>query len=371
MTYLHTPLEKSPDSGSAEAAHGGCPPGQEYRYYLARQMRPMIRALMVSGMLVYGLGVLVSELLHAGSHPLALWVRLAPVVPLLLVATATRYVRRPWLLSLLTLTCILLLEVGINLNGLGHVDGPPRIMPGLLLPVVCSMVWLARWDFAVAMALCALGPLPMLLLGNIENVQVIQYLVYMGIAISLASVLRAFMARTLFEQFRLERQLRDQIHIDGLTGLLRRNRFLELAQQALTDAQQQRQPLCLVFLDVDHFKPLNDNYGHAAGDAALTALATTLLAHTRRGDLIGRMGGEEFAVLLPGMDLLQAISRAEELRAAAHEVLRPDGPLTISVGLARYLPGNDDIAHLMARADQAMRHAKSSGRDRVITAASG
>ena len=371
MSRPHSRYEPSPDSRPTEALSGTAAPVREYRQYLARQMQPMIRALMLAAMLVYGIGVTISDVLHAGSHPLPLWVRLTPVLPLLVVTVATRYVRRPWLLSTLTLTCILLLQVGINLNGIGHVDGPPRVMPGLLLPVVCSMVWFARWDFAVAMAMCALGPLPLLLVGNADNVQIIQYLVYMAIAIAMATVLRAFMARTLFEQFRLERQLRDQIHTDGLTGLLRRNRFLELAQLALNDAQRQRQPLCLVFLDVDHFKPLNDNFGHAAGDTALAALATTLLAQTRGSDLVGRMGGEEFAVLLPGVDLLQGISRAEQLRAAAHEVLRPDGPLTISIGLARYAPGNDDIAHLMARADQAMRHAKKSGRDRVITAATG
>ncbi|MEP7186571.1 MAG: GGDEF domain-containing protein [Rhodanobacter sp.] len=341
----------------------------EYRQYLARHMRPMIRALMLAAVLVYGIGVSASSLLQVTPQQLPLWLRLAPMVPLLMVAVATHFSRRPWVLSALTLSCVLLLQIGFNLNSIGHIQGQPHVIPGLLLPVVCSIVWLTGWDFAVAMTLCALGPLPMLLLGPTDSVQIIQYSVYMAIAIAMASVLRSFMARTLLAQFRLERQLRAQIHTDGLTGLLRRNRFLELAQQAIDDARNQRRPLCLIFLDVDHFKPLNDSYGHAAGDTALMALASALRSQTRQHDLIGRIGGEEFALLLPGMDLGKAALRAEQLRTSAHTVYRPDGRLTISIGLAEYAPDHDDIASLMARADQAMRHAKSGGRDRVVTAA--
>ena len=341
----------------------------QYRQYLADQMRPMIRALLLMAALVYGIGVAATGYLRATPEQLPLWLRLAPIPPLVLVALATRYARKPLWLSLLTLSCILLLEIGINLNGIGYVQGQPRVIPGLLLPVVSSIIWLARWDFIVAMLLCALGPLPRLLMERADHVQLVQFLVYMTIAVAMAAVLRAFMTRTLFERYRMEQQLRDQAHTDGLTGLLRRNRFLELAREAMAEARAQRRPVCLVFLDVDHFKPLNDDHGHAAGDAALASLAIALRAQTRHGDLIGRIGGEEFALLLPGMDLLQAISRAEQLRTAAHSVKRPGGHLTISLGLAKGGGEQDDIENLMARADQAMRHAKRSGRDRLVTAA--
>ena len=340
----------------------------EYRRYLAGQMQPLIRALMVVALLAYGIGVALSALLHA-TQELPVWLRLAPMAPLLMIIIATAHARQPWVLSSLTLGCLLMLEVGINLSGAGHIVGASRVIPGLLLPVVCSMVWLGRWDFAVAMVLCAIGPLPALLSGSASNVMIIQYSVYMTISIVMATVLRTFMTRTLRAQFRLEQKLRIQATTDGLTGLLSRNRFLDLAEQALQEAEQQQQPLCLAFLDVDHFKPLNDNFGHAAGDAALTGLSTILRAQMRRDDLIGRIGGEEFAVLLPGIDLQRATVRADELREAAHAVSRPDGRLTISIGLAQFNPGQDHVASLMARADRAMRYAKLSGRDCVITAA--
>lgn len=367
-TPRNLPHVQTSDRHAAAALDQAAFPVDEYRHYLAGQMRPLIRALMMGALLFYGIGLAASGLLHA-TQQLPLWLRLAPMAPLLVIALATPHARRPWVLSSLALGYVLLLEVGINLNGAAHIAGASRVIPGLLLPVVCSMVWLGRWDFALAMVLCATGPLPALLYGSASHGMIVQFSVYMAISIVMAIVLRTFMTRTLRAQFRLEQQLRLQATTDGLTGLLLRNRFLELAEQALEEAEQQQQPLCLAFLDVDHFKPLNDNFGHAAGDAALTGLSTILRAQMRQHDLIGRIGGEEFAVLLPGIDLQRATVRADELREAAHAVARPDGGLTISIGLAQFIPGKDHVASLMARADRAMRYAKLSGRDCVITAA--
>jgi len=339
---------------------------REHTRYLAQQMGPMIHALMLLAVLAYVTATVAGSLVHASTLPLSL--RLTPLLPLLLVTAATRRARQPRLLSLLALLCVLLLEIGINLNGIGRAPGQPWVMPGLLLPVASSVIWLETWDFIIAMALCAFGPLPMLLLGTSNGMHLVQYLVYMVIAIALSAVLRAFMARTLFEQFRLERQLREQANTDGLTGLLLRNRFLELARIALHDICREHKPVCMLFLDADHFKQLNDDHGHAAGDAALIALAATLRAQMRPTDLIGRIGGEEFALLLPGLDLHQSSIRAEQLRLAVRAVRRPDGPLTVSIGIAECTRADENIEDLLARADQAMRHAKRSGRDRAVSA---
>jgi diguanylate cyclase (GGDEF)-like protein len=323
----------------------------------------MAHALMLVAVAAYLVATGVSAFVSASSLPVA-W-RLAPALPLLLVAAATGRVRSPLALSLLTLLCVLLLEIGINLNGLGRAQGLPWVLPGgLLIPVTSSVIWPGRRDFLAAMTLCALGPLPMILLGDDgSGARIFQYTVYMAVAIGLSAVLRTFMTRTLFAQFRLERQLREQVNTDGLTGLLLRNRFLELAQDRLADAQL---PTCMLYLDADHFKRLNDEHGHAAGDAALVAMASALRAQTRPSDLIGRIGGEEFALLLPGLDMRQASERAERLRMAIHTVQRPDGPLTVSIGIAECSYPGETIGSLLARADQAMRQAKRGGRDRVV-----
>lgn len=337
----------------------------EYIRYLAQRMGPMIHALMLVAVAAYLTATAAGVLFHTSSLPLSL--RLAPILPLLLVAATTRRVQHPRLLSLLSLLCILLLEIGINLNGVGLVRGEPLILPGLLLPVASSVIWLETWDFAAAMTLCALGPLPMLL-SRTSGVQVVQYLIYMVIAIALSTVLRAFMTRTLFEQYRLELRLREQVNTDGLTGLLLRNRFLELARLALCDICRQQKPVCMLFLDADHFKQLNDDHGHAAGDAALIALAATLREQMRQTDLVGRIGGEEFALLLPGLNRQQASQRAEQLRLAVHAIRRPDGMMTVSIGVAECSHADEMIEALLARADKAMRQAKRDGRDRIVSA---
>ena len=131
---------------------------REYSHYLARQMGPMIHALMLMATLAYGVAVIASMLIR--SSPVPLLLRLTLLLPLLLVAMAARHVWRPRVLSGLALLCVLLLEIGINLNSIGRLPGQPWVMPGLLLPVASSVIWLGRWDFAIAMALCALGPLP-------------------------------------------------------------------------------------------------------------------------------------------------------------------------------------------------------------------
>lgn len=338
---------------------------REYVRYLARQRGPMIHALMLVATLAYAVAAIASTFIRSSALPLPL--RLAPLLPLLLVAVTARRASEPRHLSLLALLCVLLLEGGINLNSIGSVHGGSGVMPGLLLPVASSVIWLARWDFLCAMALCALGPLPMLLIGDIDHTRVVQYLVYMCIAIMLSTVLRAFMARTLFAQFQLEQQLRERANTDDLTGLLLRNRFLELARRTLRELHQQQRPACLLYLDADHFKLLNDNHGHAAGDAALVALSRVLRGQARGTDLLARIGGEEFALLLPGLDLAQACRRAELLRQTVRQVERPDGPLTISVGVAACHLPHESIEALLARADQAMREAKREGRDRVIS----
>lgn len=336
---------------------------REYMHYLAQRMGPAIHALTLLAAFAYLLAAGGRALVSPSSVPL--WLRLAPVVPLFLLALITRRVKQPIPLSVVALLCVLMLEVGVNLNGMGQAPGQRLVLPGLLLPVASSVIWIGRWDFIVAMVLCALGPLPMLLIGVTSGLPAFQYAVYMTIAISVAAVLRAFMTRTLLEQFRLEKQLRSQANTDGLTGLLLRNRFLELARYALNDIYLQRSPAAMLYLDADHFKQLNDDYGHAAGDEVLVKLADCLRARMRDSDLIGRVGGEEFAVLLGGLNLEQAQARAEQLRQAIRAIHRPDRLLTISVGIAQCNRPGESIESLLSRADKAMRQAKINGRNQV------
>jgi predicted signal transduction protein with EAL and GGDEF domain len=253
---------------------------RDYSQAVARQMQPVIHALMLVAVPGYIAATIASSFVSASEVSMLL--RLAPALPMLLIALASHRTSKANSLSLLMLSCVLMLEIGINLNGIGRALGPAWVLPGsLLVPVATASVWPSRWSFVAGMGLSALGPLPMLLLAVGNTAEVIQYAVYMVIAVSVSTVMRAFMTRTLFEQFRLEQRLREQANTDGLTGLLLRNRFLELAQHVLDDMRIQRDTACILYVDADRFKQLNDDYGHAAGDLALVALADCLRAQTR------------------------------------------------------------------------------------------
>ena len=166
----------------------------------------------------------------------------------------------------------------------------------------------------------------------------------------------------------LYRELERQAMLDPLTGISNRRTLDLLAMQALASAQRHTRPLALLLIDADHFKRINDECGHAAGDDALRLLAATLRRGLRNEDLLGRLGGEEFVAVLPESDTEDALASAERLRRAVEELdfTVPDRPvpLRISVGVATLRDG-DDLATLLRRADAAMYAAKRAGRNCV------
>lgn len=165
-------------------------------------------------------------------------------------------------------------------------------------------------------------------------------------------------------------ELEKQAHSDYLTGLANRRRFLELAENELARTFRYRRQLSILMLDVDRFKQVNDTYGHKIGDIVLKKLSSLCLATLRGVDVVGRMGGEEFAVLLPETAADRALDVAERLRAtiaAAHVSLAGGLPLqfTVSVGVATLDDQDANIDVLLNHADQALYRAKNEGRNRV------
>ncbi len=159
--------------------------------------------------------------------------------------------------------------------------------------------------------------------------------------------------------------------IDPLTGLYNQ-RYL-MRDLAVRLAQGRDAALALVMIDVDHFKTVNDRWGHPVGDRALRQVADVLRGRVRLADSVARYGGEEFAVVMPGASVADAEAAAERLRAAVESMtFQPDGaagyPLTISLGVATRGTGGS-VEQLIAAADQALYAAKGGGRNRVVTAA--
>ena len=187
---------------------------------------------------------------------------------------------------------------------------------------------------------------------------------------SMVLVLASFtMAELSNEQ--LTRDLRARATVDGLTGLLNRTAFMDLAENELRRLGNARTTASLVLADLDHFKAVNDQYGHAAGDVALQAFAAACTASVRSTDLVGRYGGEEFVLLLPGV----SPERAGEMAATISRRLQEAQPNvearlpTVSYGIASTGPGRVDLQALIASADAALYRAKTLGRDRSVLAA--
>jgi diguanylate cyclase (GGDEF)-like protein len=158
---------------------------------------------------------------------------------------------------------------------------------------------------------------------------------------------------------------------DALTGVGNRRYFEERAKAALASARRRGARLALLMIDIDHFKAVNDRYGHAAGDAVLRALAGTLARSLRGGDVCGRLGGEEFAAVLPDESREGAAATAERLRAAVERLNVGSGGkewirFTVSVGVAAYPENGETLSALMKRADARLYHAKEGGRNRMV-----
>jgi len=171
----------------------------------------------------------------------------------------------------------------------------------------------------------------------------------------------------------LETELEQMATRDPLTGLLNRREMSRVLDEELQRARRYQRPMAVLWVDFDHFKDVNDTYGHAAGDSVLRAISRLLLASGRSVDSIGRFGGEEFVIVLPEMDLEEAQETAERLRRKVAEEPQPLGngeavPLTISVGVAVYPDHGQTASTLCAAADKAMYLAKDRGRNCVAMA---
>jgi diguanylate cyclase (GGDEF)-like protein/PAS domain S-box-containing protein len=173
------------------------------------------------------------------------------------------------------------------------------------------------------------------------------------------------------ERRAMERDLERQAHIDALTGATARAQFMALAEQELTRSRRYGRPLALLILDIDYFKVVNDTYGHPAGDLALQVLVQRCRHSLRDVDILGRLGGEEFCILMPETESKQAFQAAERLRHVISELevpLEPPFQLTVSIGVAILGDADTCINMLLSRADQALYKAKQTGRNKVCMA---
>jgi diguanylate cyclase (GGDEF)-like protein len=192
--------------------------------------------------------------------------------------------------------------------------------------------------------------------------------IFLAATAALAVAVGAASVRLRARNARLVSELRTLATHDALTGALNRGAFEEFLAAELARLRRSGRSLSVAALDLDNFKRVNDDHGHAAGDDALRRVARLVARNTRGGDVFARIGGEEFALLLTDTDVAQAETLAESLRALVEDSTRDHPiPLTVSVGVAGTQTA-PVTADLVAAADRALYEAKRNGRNRVVSA---
>jgi diguanylate cyclase (GGDEF)-like protein len=193
-----------------------------------------------------------------------------------------------------------------------------------------------------------------------------------GDHITIGSCVLKFMDRSSVEA-RYHEEIYQLATVDPLTDLYNRRQFLELLEKELARAANHRRPLALLIIDIDHFKAINDRYGHPAGDGVLKRVARTVSAHAREEFIIARIGGEEFAAMLPEQGVGDATAFAQLLceSIAALDLGEQAGVrnVTVSIGVAGWNAEAATVAELLRAADAELYRAKQGGRNRVCVAA--
>ena len=194
-------------------------------------------------------------------------------------------------------------------------------------------------------------------------------LVTIACALTPILILVALPPVMLLQRSLMHQQLQAAARTDAKTGLLNAAAWQREADTEIARANRTGESLALLLIDIDHFKRVNDAYGHLAGDQVLIGVASTLVSQLREYDVIGRFGGEEFVVLLPGADILEGCRVAERLRNRVRRLSVPADDesvsVTVSVGVALFRTHGQDLLELLTSADLALYRAKKSGRDRI------
>ncbi len=236
-----------------------------------------------------------------------------------------------------------------------------RFIPVLLVSLIISAVTL--WGVFRT----SVGQLHAVLIFSLVYLPLVLFSLYISWSATLKN--RQIFLRHMLEEW--NHQVLDQLaHTDMLTNLNNRRQFERLARSELARLQRHYQPLCLFIFDVDHFKHINDHYGHDVGDEVLKIISQTAQEEMREQDLLARFGGEEFITLLPNTSLAEAEIAAERLRQriAESRVITQAGDIiqfTISVGITLVDKNEQDLHHLIKSADQALYQAKENGRNQV------
>jgi diguanylate cyclase (GGDEF)-like protein len=265
------------------------------------------------------------------------------------------------------------LGAGWALAACAHLDG--GLDSPLLYLVLFPVIYAALGYRPVAVAACGISALAELVVitATDKDVTLSRENVFMIAAVVggmsvLAFAASVYRAKLQHNQARLLREVAELADTDGLTGCLNHRAFHEQLAVEIARAVRYQRPLSLVVVDIDNFKSVNDTYGHPAGDKALIAVAAALRGELRRVDVVGRVGGDEFALILADTPLDGAETHARRINRALERECDPT--VALSIGMAALDPTDPTAAALLRNADRALYHVKGTGRHGIAATSS-
>lgn len=349
----------------------------EYRDARYREYARVSRNVAIAGALLV-LALWVRDLLQDPVRAQeTIWIRTFIAAAALLYAWAlARGVRRPAVLALgyfsVFLTEFTLLHLWGVLGAPWDASFPGYLFIYLLLPLT-TLPFSFR-ETVAAIVLVPVVPNVQVLLGMAPGFPLLAFNAMIWPACGIAIFASREYDRLLRRLFASQGKLQELATRDELTGMGNRRYLMERGTELVKLARRHRRPLSVLMLDVDHFKAVNDRFGHAAGDDVLRFLGAEVTLQLRATDLAGRTGGEEFALVLPETSLSEAVATAERVRLAIGQVPVPTDeaaqpiPVTVSIGVAALEPEDGSLDELLSRADDALYEAKRTGRNRVCAA---
>ena len=249
----------------------------------------------------------------------------------------------------------------------------PLQMPGLLIVMFFGVLALPRASDSLVNVVLAALSVPLVLPRHPHQADVIYEIAHFATVVALVWAAVALLERLAAQSFAYRSRLQREASTDALTGLHNRREFESGMVREMERARRMQVPLSLAILDIDFFKRINDQHGHDIGDAVLREVAATLQRHIRKSDLLARIGGEEFALVMLGTQPPGAWVVLERLRHAVAALRIPAGGqqigCTISIGITDRVETDVDWPMLYKRADTALYEAKERGRNRVVEAA--
>jgi diguanylate cyclase (GGDEF)-like protein len=265
---------------------------------------------------------------------------------------------------------VVFVEILNRLEG-GMVYGLAGFMYCLFLSVLSFQCFSLAINLSFTLAVAAL-PHGLAVLGFAHGFPHLQYAALMWPASILVILAQVAMAHHYLKLYELQRKLELLSNTDPLTGAKNRRFFMALLSSERRRAQRMSQKLALLMLDIDHFKQVNDTYGHPTGDRVICQVTDICHQVSREIDVVARLGGEEFAVFLPGSDLQQAVGVAERIRGlveatAVQSLGAGTFHFTVSLGVAELSPDDTSELAWLSRADAALYAAKEGGRNRVMS----